>query len=118
MRKDDYMLLRNLEKQTRYLTRALPEIKKKLEDNTADKELLRKELELNSKEVEDMLPVIESMKKILDRRKKLKKVFFWVVTIAFSAGLTTWVQNSVNGYMKPEVPYSSRNKGGKNVDLE
>lgn len=100
MNKLEWEILRNLDRRTRFVAAEVH--KNKLHGERL--EVL--EIRLQN----EVLPTVNSMKKILERRKRVRRYIFWVLSLIIAAAVTTYVNNSVTMYMSPDTRASHSNR--------
>lgn len=100
MNKLEWEVLRNLDRRTRFVASEVHKIK--LQGEKIDSLEIRLQNEV--------LPTVNSMKKILERRKRVRKYIFWVLSLIIAAAVTTYVNNSVTMYMSPDTRASHSNR--------
>ena len=92
MRKEEWEILRNLDRKTRFLVKEVVELKK--ESSRVDC------LEFA---VKDILNDMEEVREMLERRRKIRKVILWMLSIIIAAALTTFVNWKTQAWLQADM---------------
>lgn len=89
MTREEWELLRNLDRRTQFLAGKMVEAEKRQERIS--------HLEVQMTEV--VMPTVEEVRKILAFRKKVHRVLLWGFSVAIGAAITTFVGDALKMYV-------------------
>ncbi len=111
MGKAEWALLRDLQRGLGYVSKVCVKMEKEIETARTDREAMREEVSSVRSKISDMESVVEEMKVFLERKKKTRRVLFWLITVVLSAAMTTYTNYRVDSYLKHNAPAYIREEG-------
>lgn len=118
MQRAEWTMLRDLQRGLGYISKVCAKLEKEIDTATTDRNNLKEEMHSVQSRVSSMEEVVGEMKDFLERKKKIRKILFWLVTVILSAALTTFTNFKVTGYLSHSITGYIREEGGRDGDVE